>query len=62
MPKTAKSNGTKAPPPSPLGPRTPLERPNHPPQPITMKQLQQRFMDNQAFRVFGAIVEARASI
>ncbi|EQL32396.1 hypothetical protein, variant 2 [Blastomyces dermatitidis ATCC 26199] len=45
MLKPAKSNGTKAPPPSPLGPQIPPESPNHSPQPVTMEQLQQLFMN-----------------
>ncbi|EDN03897.1 predicted protein [Histoplasma mississippiense (nom. inval.)] len=47
MPKPTKSNGTKAPPPSPLRAQTPPDSPNHenPPQSVTMEQLQQLFME-----------------
>ncbi|EQL29608.1 hypothetical protein BDBG_08939 [Blastomyces gilchristii SLH14081] len=47
MPKPTMSNGTKAPPPSPLRPQIPPGSPNHanPPQPVTMEQLQELFMD-----------------
>ncbi|EDN03641.1 predicted protein [Histoplasma mississippiense (nom. inval.)] len=47
MSKTTKSNGIKAPPSSPLHPQTPPGSRSHanPPQPVTMEQLRELFMD-----------------
>ncbi|EQL28311.1 hypothetical protein BDFG_08927 [Blastomyces dermatitidis ATCC 26199] len=47
MSKTTKSNSIKAPPSSPLHPQTPSDSRSHanPPQPVTMEQLQELFMD-----------------
>ncbi|KAL2370698.1 hypothetical protein RJ035_006172 [Blastomyces gilchristii] len=47
MSKTTKSNGIKAPPSSPLHPQTPPGSCSHanPPQPVTMEQLRELFMD-----------------
>ncbi|EQL37415.1 hypothetical protein BDFG_01028 [Blastomyces dermatitidis ATCC 26199] len=47
MSKTTKPNGIKAPPSSPLHPQTPPGSRSHanPPQPVTMEQLRELFMD-----------------
>ncbi|OJD27989.1 hypothetical protein ACJ73_00622 [Blastomyces percursus] len=47
MSKTTKSNGIKAPPSSPLHPQTPPGSRSHanPPQPVTMEQLRELFID-----------------